>query len=414
MYTLPFELRLQICNYLDFTSLKSVRLTSRECDQAAVKVLFKELWVTYSSIGRLFDPSFHEILNLHVRSIVFFIDLLPSILPEIWHERSYSCIPSVDVKSIGLNYGNYSSQYRQQQHFFEESRRKQHDPVVNRWPSKLHRIKIIGPTWCYLGDSTASPCCVKNWCKVWRDLDKLGLCPVMMPEDLSCYYNSVDIFRFLSLPAKSFVTKFGWELVPWRVWDLLFTSEPEFLAFITHIQTLDLGLFKGLRYSSSTDPYEIERLSDCLSKGQALEKLHLCISNHFQRASSPIRRDFLRIFRPTMPRLKQTEVSGITTTLTSVVYYLAQYRETLTSASFKDILLIVENKECPKLWSSAIRYLDVGSWKLRDLVFEDFSYATHGSVAFEALESKDLKSLEIAVLSCGHSQPLTSNDSDSL
>ena len=78
----PVDLKSLICSSLNFADLKSLRQVSRSWTLAPAEVLFKELVITQATLQQL------EILSQWARIIVFRAYLLPSILPELWHEAN--------------------------------------------------------------------------------------------------------------------------------------------------------------------------------------------------------------------------------------------------------------------------------------------------------------------------------------
>ena len=405
MQALPIELQLQICSRLDIANLKSLRQVRSDWAQVAAAYLFKEIWVTCSSIERLVDPSFHQILDRNTRTIVIYADRLPFISLELWRQRRHCSIPSIEPEeNIDSDYERYLLQYWQQQRYDQKSlQRTKYDPDLDIWPSGLHTVKIIGPKWHYLNSPSTPPYSIGKWCKVWRDLSRLSLCSPAHTGSFDYSCNLLDTLRFLSLPASNNITTFQCGPMPLGIWMPDFISRPELQVVFTKLRTLDLQISDPVYPGESAKRHdEIKCLSDGLSRAKALKTLRLHVMTGFSKLTKLSRpSDFLRDFKPALSRLTRMEISGMATTPVSLINFLAQCRATLTSASVEETWLVSDGDDrLPEIWSAVTRNLVVGDWKLVDLHFQSLFYVRPGSV--EAVKDQDLTSIQNAISSRGH------------
>lgn len=122
MEKLPPELKQHICGLLDKKDLKSIRILSRTWAHIAAIHLFEEILITPLSLERLRLIAQHEIIATCVKCITFHADLLPSVLPEMWHERWVLRHSWWGVKEDdSFRFRQYVLAYREQQRLRENN-----------------------------------------------------------------------------------------------------------------------------------------------------------------------------------------------------------------------------------------------------------------------------------------------------
>lgn len=121
MDTLPAELLRQICDLLDREDINSIRVVTKTWAHVAALYLFREITITPFSLERLRLIAQHDVIATCVRSIIFRADLIPSTLPEMWHEESIRRCRTWIMGEEYLYYQRYVRAYCEQQRLRENN-----------------------------------------------------------------------------------------------------------------------------------------------------------------------------------------------------------------------------------------------------------------------------------------------------
>ena len=122
MEKLPVELKQHICGLLDDNNLKSVRILDKTWANIAALHLSEEILITPLSLERLRLIAQHEVITRCVKPITFYAELLPSILPEMWHEHRIQRDLRWGMKEDdSLRFRRYVLAHREQQRLRENN-----------------------------------------------------------------------------------------------------------------------------------------------------------------------------------------------------------------------------------------------------------------------------------------------------
>ena len=345
MDTIPAELKHYLCSFLDYEDLSTIRLVNRTWAHVAALKLFERITITPLSLERLRLIAQNSIINTCVKRITFHADLLPSILPEMWHERS---ILNSRTEERSLRFNRYVLAYREQQRL-RENNHKLNREIIGLSIPMLQRLQWLKLTvggdirLCHQIDNSKR--LNQQWSKVWYDLR----CHVLDKQGASRRETEIarQFTNLLNAPAMSGVRIRNLSLtsISTSVFQraIQFRQEP-YYAGLTVVKrvVLDISVFSTHLDHTADGHCEIEALGIFLEGAQNLQilKLHGNLGGFS-------RNDFLQCFRPSLPKLSELSISCITVTEQDLIDTLMTYRATLAKLDINVVELADSNTGQP-------------------------------------------------------------------
>lgn len=178
METLPVELKQRICGLLGHEDLKSIRVVNKTWAYVAASYLFEEIIITPLSLERIRLIAQHELIATCVKSVTFYADLLPSILPETWHEILISETQMRTMEEVSFRYQRYVLGYCEQQRLCKNNHKLNREIIDLSIPMlrRLQRLKVTtggDSLHRHQVDNSSRP--NQQWSKVWFDLRRHAL-----------------------------------------------------------------------------------------------------------------------------------------------------------------------------------------------------------------------------------------------
>lgn len=344
METLPAELKQYLCDFLDCEDLSTVRVVNKTWAHVAALQLFEGITITPLSLERLRLIVQHEVIAKCVKRISFHTDLLPSILPEMWHEGLIRSSRTWTVEGQALRYHRYVLACREQQRLGENNHKLNREIIELSIPI-LRRLQCLQLTVggdlhvSHQIDSPRRP--NQQWSKVWSDLRRHVL------DEQGASQRETEISKqftiLLNTPAMSgvHIRKLSLINISVSVWHraLQLRQEP-YCAGLTTVKSIyldDLVFFRHLHHTADGH-CEVKALGMFLEAAQSLQTLKL----HGKLGGfSP--NDFLQCFRPSLPKLSRLSLSANTATERSLIDTLMTYRATLARLNISLVELIDGN-----------------------------------------------------------------------
>lgn len=142
MDILLVELKQHVCRFLDDRDLVSIRFLNKSWASVAEISLFKAITITPLTLERLKLIAEHKSIAPCVKRIHFHVDILPSILPEMWHERSGSC-HTMEIEPLGFQV--YLLAFHEQRRLHENDYKLSREILDSTIPmlKKLHWLTLI-------------------------------------------------------------------------------------------------------------------------------------------------------------------------------------------------------------------------------------------------------------------------------
>ncbi len=327
MNALPIELKQHICGFLHDEDLPSVRAVNSTWSHVAACRLFREITITPLSLERLRLIAQHELIATCVKCIILHVDLLPLVLPEMWHEGLIRSQFTHTPEEEAFAFRRYVLAYRVQQCLRENDYKLNREIMDLSIPMlrKLLSLKLVVQSEASGSDqSNNSSRQNQQWFKVWDDLTcyALDIREAFRPET-DTFRQMTDLLKILAnsdvhIQRFSLRTR-GWQRI------LLSRQEPP-CGGLTALKTLflDTSIFYNHLHSTADLHCNVKALGMLLEGAQNLQTLKLH-ENPCQR----LRTDVLQCFRPSLPKLSWLSLYGITASEQDLVDFLLAFRATL-------------------------------------------------------------------------------------
>lgn len=115
MESLSAELKLHVFGLLCYQDLKSISLVNQTCALLAALHVFGRVTLIPLSLERLGLVAQREFVATCVKFIYFHADLLPLMLPELWHEEFAQRCLMETLEEESFQYHRYVLTYKEQQ-----------------------------------------------------------------------------------------------------------------------------------------------------------------------------------------------------------------------------------------------------------------------------------------------------------
>ena len=395
MKHLPVELKQHICSVLDYEDLKSIRLVNKECAHVAVLYLFRRISVTPICLERLRLIAQHKVFATCIKEVDFYADLLPSIPPEIWHERLVRGSRPWTTEEESFRFQNYVLVYHEQQRLRENNHKLSRE-IIDWSIPKLRGLQWIrvftGENSCLRNEKDNKRFPNQQWSKAWNDLrihalDNGGA--LLRGTEIS-----TQLTNLLNALATSdvHIRKLSIWNVSVSIWQSGLQHRPE--AHCAALRTLKtLFLENSKEFSSTAD---VKTLGMLLERAQSLQTLKLHWNgNKFSQT------DILQCFRPSLPRLSRLSLFDIRTTEKNLIETLQGYRATLTKLELVHISLTDRNTGPPFCsWHHFFRDMPEILPHLRKIHLRLLQYKIprRGRWSRSQLESPYLEAVEHAIM----------------
>ncbi len=401
MNALPIELKQHICGFLHDEDLPSVRAVNSTWSHVAACRLFREITITPLSLERLRLIAQHELIATCVKRIILHVDLLPLVLPEMWHEGLIRSQFTHTPKEEAFAFRRYVLAYRVQQRLRENDYKLNREIMDLSIPMlrKLLSLKLVVQSEAN-GSNQSNNSSRQNqqWFKVWDDLTcyALDIREAFRPETdtfrqmtnlLKTLANSDVHIQRLSLRSR------GWQRI------LLSRQEPP-CGGLTALKTLflDTSVFYNHLHSTADAHCNVTALGKLLEGAQNLQTLKLH-ENPCQRPQI----DILQYFRPSLPKLSWLNLYGIAASEQDLIDFLLAFRATLAILYLGQVSLAGGNTgQLMGSWHQVFRRVSGEFLYLNKIRLRSLHYLESGPQRWRRsrvkLESAYLKSIEHAIL----------------
>lgn len=354
--------------------------------------IFEEIIITPLSLERIRLIAQHELIATCVKSVTFYADLLPSILPEMWHERLISETQMRTMEEASFRYQRYVLAYCEQQRLCKNNHKLNREIIDLSIPMlrRLQRLKLTTgghSLHVHQVDNSSRP--NQQWSKVWFDLRRHAL-----DEQVSSRRETEIARQFTHLlnalaSSEVYIRKLSLTTFCTSVWQRGIQLSPEpYCAGLRRLNTicLDTPVFFRHLHSTVDRQGEVKALGMLLEGAQSLQTLKL-----HGNAVHP-KNDFLQ---------SRLSLLGITATEKHLIDTLLAYRATLARLDL--VMVSLDDSKTGQSigsWHQFLRRVPESLPHLRDIRLRSLYHRVRGPRARGSqgrLEPLYLKAVEHAI-----------------
>ncbi|KAL8776467.1 MAG: hypothetical protein Q9213_008263 [Squamulea squamosa] len=288
--TLPFdyfpqEIKNQVLSYAGIQDLKNVRLVSHNMAETAAAFLLNELLLTPWTLGRFRDKRSLQTVHPHVRDLVFYDVVLPTVTLDEWMDINPSHMsPSWPPHETSTRFNQYQILHDQQERNIKEFRGG--EVIGGLFDQIKHTLRSLRGLTVASDDYGSWPFNLQtikyrslyDWSKVWHDICCLGLEDTeqqaidIIPACLGFIVNNI-------VQSHTQLTSLAVGNIPYSfqafLGNLGVGRSPPAIALFRSLVCFNLDLKFGSQIGVQGSSLKL--LGECLSAANSLEHLHLGI-----------------------------------------------------------------------------------------------------------------------------------------